>query len=162
MASYHSTTILGNLGHSPEIRYLPSGDAVCNFSVAVTEKWKKDGEQKEQTTWYRVNAFGKLAEICGQYLTKGSAVLVVGKMQARKYQGKDGTEKEAWELRADSMQMLSGKPEGERQESKPAPRKSAGGGGGNGGGLADMSDDVPFVSCAFDFDAEGMKPLRHA
>lgn len=117
MASYQQTTIVGNLGKDPEQKFFPSGDAVTNFSVAVTEKWKKDGEQKEQTTWFRVNAFGKLAEICGQYLTKGSGVLVVGKMQCRKWKDKEGQDRESWELRADSVQMLGGKPEG---QSKPA------------------------------------------
>lgn len=112
MASYHKTVILGNLGRDPEMRYLPNGDAVANFSVAVTEKFKgKDGEAKESTTWYRINAFGKLAEICGQYLKKGASVLIDGKMQMRKYQDKDGIERESWELRADSMQMLGGKSE---------------------------------------------------
>ena len=163
MASYHSTTILGNLGRDPETRFLPSGEAVCNFSVAVTEKWKKDGEQKEQTTWYRVNAFGKLAEICGQYLAKGSAVLVVGKMQARKWTDKEGNERESWELRADSMQMVGGKPEGERQDKPARQAAPAGGGGGNGNpNLDDMDDDIPFTTCACDFDAEGMKPRRYA
>jgi single-strand DNA-binding protein len=108
MANYHQTVIAGHLGRDPETRFMPSGDAVCNFSVAVTESWKgKDGDKKESTIWYRVNAFGKLAEICGQYLKKGSAVLVAGKMQSRKYE-KDGVEREAWELRADTMQMLGG------------------------------------------------------
>jgi single-strand DNA-binding protein len=140
MASYHQTLIVGNLGRDPETRYLTSGDAVCNFSVAVTESWKdkSSGEKKEQTTWYRVNAFGKLAEICGKYLVKGSPVMIVGKMQARKWE-KDGVERESWELRADTMQMLGGnrastesrEPEQQKQE----PSKAPGG---------DMDDDVPF------------------
>ncbi len=139
MASYHKTVILGNLGRDPEMRYLPNGDAVANFSVAVTEKFKsKDGEAKESTTWYRINAFGKLAEICGQYLKKGASVLIDGKMQMRKYE-KDGVERESWELRADSMQMLSGKSEQSGGDSasthaqpranssqKPAPQSNAG------------------------------------
>ena len=101
MASYRQPIVCGNLGRDPEIRYLPNGDAVANFSVAVTEKFKgKDGEAKESTTWYRINAFGKLAEICGQYLKKGASVLIDGKMQMRKYE-KDGIERESWELRAD-------------------------------------------------------------
>lgn len=136
MASYQQTTIVGNLGKDPEQKFLPSGDAVTNFSVAVTEKWKKDGEQKEQTTWFRVNAFGKLAEICGQYLTKGSGVLVVGKMQCRKWKDKEGQDRESWELRADSMQMLGGKPEGQSKPAgAPAKKKSS---------FDDMDDDIPF------------------
>lgn len=135
MASYQQTTIVGNLGKDPEQKFLPSGDAVTNFSVAVTEKWKKDGEQKEQTTWFRVNAFGKLAEICGQYLTKGSGVLVVGKMQCRKWKDKEGQDRESWELRADSVQMLGSKTEG---QSKPA------GTNNKRSNSTDDEDQVPF------------------
>ena len=147
MASYHKTIVCGNLGRDPEMRYLPNGDAVANFSVAVTEKFKsKDGEAKETTTWYRINAFGKLAEICGQYLKKGASVLIDGKMQMRKYE-KDGIERESWELRADSMQMLSGKSEQSggdsagthsqpRQTQKPADRPAP--------SMADLDDSIPF------------------
>lgn len=125
MANFHQTVIAGHLGRDPEMRYMPSGDAVCNFSVAVTESWKgKDGDKKESTTWYRVNTFGKLAEICGEYLKKGSGVLVAGKMQARKYE-KDGVEKESWELRADTMQMLGGKTDGVDSASAPAQQRQA-------------------------------------
>lgn len=138
MASFHQTIVVGHLGRDPEVRHLPSGDPVCNFSVAVTEKYKaKDGEAKEATTWYRVNAFGRLAEICGQYLRKGSPVMVTGKMQARQYE-KDGVTRESWELRADSMQMLSGKSEREEpQARKPVAAQSD-------GGMAAMDDDIPF------------------
>ena len=124
MASFSRTIIAGNLGNDPETRYLPSGDAVANFSVAVTESWKdkNSGEKKEQTTWYRVRAFGKLAEICGQYLQKGSSVLIEGKMTCRQYE-KDGIKRDAWELKADNMQMLGAKGDssGSQQPSRPAP-----------------------------------------
>lgn len=149
MASYAKTVIVGNLGRDPETRYLPSGEAVCNFSVAVTESWKDkaSGEKKESTVWYRVSAFGKLAEICGQYLKKGSQVLVDGKMQTRKWQDKEGVEKETWELKADNMTMLGGKPEGSSapaQQERPssAPQKSSQ--GAQGGAFDSMSDDIPF------------------
>lgn len=139
MAAFHQTIVLGNLGKDPETRFLPSGDAVCNFSVAVTEKFKsKDGDTKESTTWYRVNAFGRLAEICGEYLRKGSAVMVTGRMQARQWE-KDGVKRESWELRADSLQMLGGKSERSepRGESQPKPRGES--------GFEDMPDDlIPF------------------
>lgn len=136
MANFHQTIIAGHLGKDPEVRYLSSGDAVCNFSVAVTESWKgKDGEKKEFTTWYRVNAFGKLAEICGQYLKKGSGVLVTGKMQTRKWE-KDGVERESWELRADTMQMLGGGHSDER----PAQRQKQ----AAGGTFSDLDSDIPF------------------
>jgi single-strand DNA-binding protein len=117
MASFAKTIIAGNLGRDPETRYLPAGDAVCNFSVAVTESWKdrNSGEKKESTTWYRVNAFGKLAEICAQYLKKGSQVLIEGKMQCREWE-KDGVKQYSWELRAESMQMFGGKPDSSQEK----------------------------------------------
>ena len=147
MASFHQTIIVGNLGRDPETKHMPSGDAVSNFSVAVTEKWKsKDGEAKEQTTWYRVNAFGKLAEICSQYLKKGSAVMIVGKMSAREWQDKEGQKRESWELRADSMQMLGGRSEqsGESQ-SRPAPAPKPAATSNAQGGFNDFADDIPFA-----------------
>lgn len=116
MASFQQTIIAGNLGADPESRFMPSGDAVCNFRVAVTEKWKKDGADQERTTWYRVVAYKKLAEICAQYLKKGSGVLIVGKMRQREWE-KDGEKKSAWELEADTMQMLGGRSDG--QQSAP-------------------------------------------
>lgn len=154
MASFSRTIIAGNLGNDPETRYLPSGDAVANFSVAVTESWKdkNSGEKKEQTTWYRVSAFGKLAEICGQYLQKGSSVLIEGKMQCRQYE-KDGVKRDAWELKADSMQMLGSKGDGgQHGESKPAPARSYApssqqqkpASGRPAAPLDDMDDDIPF------------------
>lgn len=148
MAAFHQTVIVGNLGRDPETRYLPNGDAVCNFSVAVTEKWKKDGEAKEQTTWYRVNAFVKLAEICGQYLKKGSAVLIVGKMGHREWTDKDGNKRESWELRADSMQMLGGKSDGSSaMQASPEDRQAraeAKQGKAKPASFDDMADDIPF------------------
>lgn len=100
--------IIGHLGRDPETRFLPSGDAVTSFSVATTEKWKDKttGEQKEATEWHRISFFGKLAEIAGQYLTKGSQVYVEGKLKTRKYTDKDGVEKYSTEIVGDTMQML--------------------------------------------------------
>lgn len=136
MASLNKTLIIGNLGADPETRYMPSGDAVCNFSVATTDKWKdkQSGEWKEATTWHRVSAFGKLAEICGQYLKKGSQVYVEGKLQTRKFTDAAGIEKYSTEIRMESMQMLGGKPS-EQAQSAPAPVSRE---------LPDMEDDVPF------------------
>lgn len=153
MASFAQTIVIGNLGRDPEVKYLPSGDAVCNFSVAVTETWKdkSSGERKEDTTWYRVNMFGKLAEIAGQYLKKGSQVHVVGKMRERKWTDKDGTERASWELKADQMTML-GSPSGSGQSSGPSPHQQQ---KQNGYAPApaqnspkpkfdDLGDDIPF------------------
>lgn len=145
MASFHQTIIIGHVGRDPESRFLASGDAVCNFSVAVTESWKdkNSGEKKENTTWYRVNAFGKLAEICGQYLKKGSQVQIVGKMQCREWE-KDGVKQYSWELKAEQMVMLGGRPAGSddggfsqpaASQAKPEAAKKAG---------FDEDPDIPF------------------
>lgn len=134
MASVNKVIILGNLGRDPETRYMPSGDAMTTISVATTDSWKDKatGEKKETTEWHRVTFFGKLAEIAGQYLKKGSSVYVEGSLRTRKYTDKDGVEKYATDIRADSMQMLGGRSnasggmdEGYDQGSAPAPRQSA-------------------------------------
>ena len=123
MASVNKVIIVGNLGRDPETRYMPSGDAITNVAVATTDKWKDKatGEQKEATEWHRISFFGKLAEIAGQYLKKGSQVYIEGKLRTRKYTDKDGVEKYSTEIVADTMQML-----GSRQ--------------GMGGGAAQMDD----------------------
>ena len=123
MASVNKVIIVGNLGRDPETRYMPSGDALTNIAVATTDKWKDkaSGEQKEATEWHRISFFGKLAEIAGQYLKKGSQVYVEGKLRTRKYTDKDGIEKYSTEIVGDVMQML-----GSRQ--------------GMGGGAAQMDD----------------------
>ncbi len=123
MASVNKVIIVGNLGRDPETRYMPSGDALTNITVATTDKWKdkSSGEQKEATEWHRISFFGKLAEIAGQYLKKGSQVYIEGKLRTRKYTDKDGVEKYSTEIVADVMQML-----GSRQ--------------GMGGGAAQMDD----------------------
>ena len=138
MASVNRVTILGNLGRDPEMRYLPSGEAVANLAIATTEKYKdKQGQQQEATEWHRVSFFGKLAEVCGQYLKKGSQVYVEGAIKTRKYTDKDGVEKYATEIRGDRMQMLGGKPESASAQSRTeASQKS--------GGFDDLSDDIPF------------------
>ena len=134
MASVNKVILVGNLGRDPETRYLPDGGAVCNFSIATTESWKdKSGEKQEKTEWHRVTAFKKLAEICGEYLKKGSSCYIEGKLQTRKYTDKDGAEKYATEIIADRMQMLGGKPEGKAQE-KSRPRDTS---------FDDMPDDMP-------------------
>ena len=135
MASLNKTLIIGNLGADPETRYMPSGDAVCNFSVATTDKWKdkQSGEWKEATTWHRISAFGKLAEICGQYLKKGSQGYFEGKLQTRKFTDAAGIEKYSTEIRLDSMQMLGGKPQDQINPPAQVPKV-----------LPGMEDDEPF------------------
>ncbi|MEK6790449.1 MAG: single-stranded DNA-binding protein [Deltaproteobacteria bacterium] len=113
MAGVNKVIILGNLGKDPEIRYAPSGIAVTTFSVATTESWKdKEGNKQDKTEWHRVVAFGKLAEICGEYLKKGKQVYIEGKIQTRSWEDKDGVKKYTTEIVAGTMQML-GSPKGE-------------------------------------------------
>ena len=156
MASVNKVILIGNLGRDPEVRYLPSGDAVANFSIATTEKWKdKSGEQHEQTEWHRISFFGRQAEICGEYLKKGSSVYVEGRLQTRKWTDKEGKERTTTEVRGDRMQMLSGRGGGsggsEPMAREPREPAAAGSGGGKpaaakkGGGAFDqMDDDIPF------------------
>jgi single-strand DNA-binding protein len=154
MASVNKVIIIGNLGRDPETRYLPSGDAVTNVSIATSEKWKdKSGEMQEHTEWHRVAFFGKLAEIAGEYLKKGSPVYVEGRIRTRKWQDKDGQDKYSTEIVANSMQLL-GSRGGGSGGSEPMTREpaAAGAGGGGkpqqskkGGGAFDqMDDDIPF------------------
>jgi single-strand DNA-binding protein len=158
MASVNKVILIGNLGRDPEVRYLPSGDAVANLNLATTEKWKdKNGEMQEQTEWHRVAFFGRQAEICGEYLRKGSAVYVEGRLQTRKWTDKDGNERYTTEIRGDRMQMLSGgrgggstreMPDMESAptaESASAPKKPATGEGAKPStGFDDLDDDIPF------------------
>ncbi len=158
MASVNKVILVGNLGRDPETRYMPDGGAITNISIATTSTWKdKGGEKQEQTEWHRVAFFGKLAEIAGEYLKKGSQVYVEGKLRTRKWQDKEGVEKYTTEVIADSMQML-----GSRQgmgggdssgASESSARPPAGGGSSaakpaaSKGGAAkfdDMDDDIPF------------------
>jgi len=116
--------IVGNLGGDPETRYMPSGSAVTNLTVATNESWKdkQTGEQKERTEWHKVAMFNRLAEIAAEYLRKGSQVYIEGKLRTRKWQDKEGKDRWTTEIIADEMQMLSGR-------------------GGGGGGSAPMSQD---------------------
>jgi single-strand DNA-binding protein len=134
--------LIGNLGADPEIRYTQSGDAVASFTLATSERWKgKDGQMQEQTEWHRIVAWRRLAEICGEYLSKGSRVYIEGKIQTRKWQDQNGNDKYTTEIVAREMKMLS-----------PRGAGAAGtGGGGGGGSFGDypqepppMADDVPF------------------
>ena len=113
MASFNKIIIIGHLGRDPESRYMPSGEQVTSIAVATTDRWrdKATGDMKEQTEWHRIAFFGKLAEIAGQYLKKGSQVYVEGRIRTRKYTDREGIERYATEIIGDRMQMLGGKPE---------------------------------------------------
>ncbi|MNR82759.1 Single-stranded DNA-binding protein [compost metagenome] len=163
MASVNKVIIVGNLGRDPETRYMPNGEAVTNVAVATTESWKdkNSGDKKEITEWHRITFYRKLAEIAGQYLKKGSAVYVEGRLQTRKWTDKDGVERYTTEIIADSMQMLGGRPgagggssagmDDDYGSSAPAPRQSSGGGNARpaakpaaASNFNDMDDDIPF------------------
>src|SRR5712664_391337 len=162
MASVNKVIIVGNLGADPETRFLPSGEAVANIRVATTDRWKDktSGEQKEATEWHRIAFFGKLAEIAGQYLKKGSQVYIEGKLRTRKWTDKEGVGKYTTEIIADTMQMLGsrqgmgGAPMDEGYgNNTPASRQAASPSGTAGSSrpaskpapnFSDMDDDIPF------------------
>ncbi len=127
MASVNKVLIIGNLGKDPETRYMPSGDAMTSITVATTDTWKDKatGEKKEQVEWHRITFFGKLAEIAGQYLKKGSQVYIEGSLRTRKYTDKDGVDKYATEIRADTMQMLGSRGGEQQQSAAPVARQQA-------------------------------------
>lgn len=128
--------LIGRLGRDPETRYMPNGEAVCNFSVATSEKYTdKNGQRQEATEWHNVTMYRKLAEIAGKYLTKGSQVYLEGKIQSRKYQGKDGIERTAYEIIASEMKMLGGNSQSAQEQPKH-PQGNA--------KPADGIEDVPF------------------
>ena len=148
MASVNKVILIGHLGADPEIRYLPSGEAVANLRLATTDVWKdKDGNKQEATEWHRVSFFGRQAEICGQYLKKGSQIYVEGSIRTRKWQDKEGQDRYTTEIRGDRMQMLGGRPAGgdsapaARPAPAAAPAPAAPAGGGN---FNDFEDDIPF------------------
>lgn len=116
MASFNKIIIVGYLGRDPETRYLPDGTAVCGFSVATTEKSKRSGEAHEKTTWFKVNAWGKQGEACGQYLTKGSLVYIEGRLSENEYTDRDGNRRTSLEVRASDVQFLDRAPQGEARQ----------------------------------------------
>ena len=164
MASVNKVILVGNLGRDPETRYMPDGGAITNISIATTSTWKdKSGEKQEATEWHRISFFGKLAEIAGEYLKKGSQVYVEGRLRTRKWQDKDGVEKTTTEVIADEMKMLGARQgmggEGGGGGGGDYAKSSGGGSSGASAGAAakpagaakggaakfdDMDDDIPF------------------
>lgn len=142
---------IGRLGADPETRYAPSGDAICNIRLAVSENWtdKASGEKKERTEWVRISFFGKLGEIAGQYLRKGSQAYIAGKMVTRKWQDKDGQDRYSTEIRGETMQMLGGRPEGAEprppSQNRPQQNNAAQQSRPASGGMPDFDDDIPFI-----------------
>ena len=151
MASVNKVILIGNLGKDPETRYLPSGDAVANFSIATTEVFKdKSGAKQEHTEWHRISFFGRQAEIAGEYLKKGSPVYVEGRIRTRKWQDKEGQDRYTTEIVGDRMQLLGSRGGGaENMSREPATASAAPAEGKKpaqkkGGGFDEMDDDIPF------------------
>lgn len=161
MASVNKVILVGNLGRDPEVRYSPDGAAICNVSIATTSQWKDKatGERREETEWHRVVFYNRLAEIAGEYLKKGRAIYVEGRLKTRKWQDKDtGADRYSTDIVADQMQMLGGRDSGEgggmgggdfnqapapQRQQRPAQPRPAAPQASPGVNLADMDDDVP-------------------
>ena len=137
MRGVNKAIIVGNLGQDPDTRYMPSGSAVTNISIATSEKWKdkQTGEPRERTEWHKVSMFGRLAEIAAEYLRKGSQVYIEGKLRTRKWD-KDGQTHYTTEIIADQMQMLGGKQNQQQPSTAPATSGQP--------GPDDFDDDIPF------------------
>lgn len=166
MASVNKVILVGNLGRDPEVRYMPNGEAVCNFSIATTDSWKdKSGAKQERTEWHNIVMYRKLAEIAGEYLKKGRPVYVEGRLQTRKWQTKEGQDRYTTEIIADQMQMLGGRDGGgsnvgydgdmdqgggrddyNQAPSQPrqAPAQAASKPAASGSAFDDFEDDIPF------------------
>ena len=155
MASINKVILIGNLGRDPETRYMPDGGAITNITVATSHQWKDKatGDKKEETEWHKIAFFGRLAEIAGEYLKKGSPVYIEGRLRTRKWQDKEGQDRYTTEIVADNMQMLGSRGDrGDSGSSKgdAAPRESSSPRAAEpkakkaAGGFEDMEDDIPF------------------
>ena len=162
MASVNKVILVGNLGRDPEVRYMPNGEAVCNFSIATTDSWRdKNGQRQERTEWHNIVMYRKLAEIAGEYLKKGRPVYVEGRLQTRKWQTKEGQDRYTTEIIADQMQMLGGRDGGssntyeamDEDQSMPSPsqqtaarpsQSAPASAPASGGDFDAFEDDIPF------------------
>jgi len=146
--SLNKAILIGRLGRDPEVRYMPNGEAVCNFSIATSETWndRQTGQRQERTEWHNITLYRRLAEVAGQYLKKGSQVYIEGRIQSRKYTGKDGIERTAYEIIGSEMKMLGGGNDSGQQNAQhtpPAPpRRQAPAAPAQP--VDDIDDDVPF------------------
>ena len=139
--------LIGRLGRDPETRFMPNGEAVCNFSVATSESWKdQNGQRQERTEWHNITMYRRLAEIAGQYLKKGSQVYLEGKIQSRKYTDKNGVERTAYDIIVNEMKMLGGggndvqQAQSAQAETPTPPRRQA----APAAPVEDIDDDIPF------------------
>jgi len=155
MASVNKVILVGNLGKDPEVRYMPNGEAVCNFSIATTDNWKdKAGAKQERTEWHNIVMYRKLAEIAGEYLKKGRPVYIEGRLQTRKWQTKEGQDRYTTEIIADVMQMLGSASHADNAKgdttSQPsqnnAPKEASSAPDSGYDAMAGLEDDVPFMN----------------
>ena len=167
--SLNKVILIGNLGRDPEVRYMPNGEAVCNFSIATSETWndRQSGQRQERTEWHNITMYRRLAEIAGQYLKKGSQIYIEGRIQSRKYQDRDGIERTAYDIVANEMKMLDSRnasggsgnyddqggyqqpaqqyappQQNHSSEPPPAPRRQAA--PAPAAPVEDIDDDIPF------------------
>ena len=121
--SLNKVILIGRLGRDPEVRYMPNGEAVCNFSIATDETWKdrQTGQRQERTEWHNITLYRRMAEVAGQYLKKGSLVYIEGRIQSRKYTDKNGIERTAYEIIGSEMKMLGGGNDGGQQNAQHTP-----------------------------------------
>lgn len=120
--SVNKAILIGRLGRDPEVRYMPNGEAVCNFSIATSETWKdQHGQKQERTEWHNITLYRRMAEVAGQYLKKGSLVYIEGRIQSRKYTDKNGIERTAYEIIGSEMKMLGGGNDGGQQNAQHTP-----------------------------------------
>ncbi|HKY61798.1 MAG TPA: single-stranded DNA-binding protein [bacterium] len=146
MASVNKVILIGNLGSDPEVKYTPSGTAVANFNIATNESWlSKDGKKEERTEWHKIVVWSKLAELCGEYLSKGRPVYIEGRLQTREWNDKDGNKRYTTEIVAQTIQFLGGPGErGERSEGRPARSARGGSPGIEEAVPVEADDDIPF------------------
>ncbi len=148
MASVNRVILVGNLGRDPELRYIPSGQAVANFTLATNERWRdKEGNNQERTEWHRIVVWGKSAENCAQYLQKGRSVYIEGRLQTREWEDKDGNKRQTTETIAQTVQFLGGRGGaggGAEPGGGPTGDSGSSGAGSGGGESPPPSSDVPF------------------
>ncbi|MBW2716205.1 MAG: single-stranded DNA-binding protein [Deltaproteobacteria bacterium] len=147
MASVNKVILVGNLGRDPELRYIPSGQAVANFTLATNDRWRdKEGNNQERTEWHRIVVWGKSAENCAQYLQKGRSVYIEGRLQTREWEDKDGNKRQTTETIAQTVQFLGGRGgAGGGADSGGGPAGDSGSSGSGGGQPpGPSSNDVPF------------------
>ena len=143
MASVNRVILVGNLGRDPELRYIASGQAVANFTLATNDRWRdKEGNNQERTEWHRIVVWGKIAENCAQYLQKGRSVYIEGRLQTREWEDKDGNKRQTTETIAQTVQFLGGR--GGSGGGPTGESGSSGAGSGGGESSGPPSSDVPF------------------